>query len=145
MKGDLTMNKRYIRVALSGILASILTALLTSTISLAQTAPPPAMGEETKGQPAIPETSTDAVTDEAGVNSSNEAGKDVDEEKQSVFGTATIKESRRESGQVYRIELEHSAGAKQVIEENDSDGSIESTNTDIDDTPNLPKWTLGSW
>lgn len=61
------------------------------------------------------------------------------------LGSATVKESRRENGQVYKIELKHSAGAKQTIEKNDSDGSIKSKGKGIDDTPNLAKWTLGSW
>jgi hypothetical protein len=31
------------------------------------------------------------------------------------------------------------------MEETGSDGKIESTNNDIEETPNLPKWKLGSW
>ena len=143
MKGDLAMNTHYLSVTFCILMA----LLLINNVSLAQTAPPPTMGEETKGKPAIPETGpADIVNDNT--DSDNNEGENTaekDSDNLSVFGTATITESRRESGQVYRIELEHSGGAKQVMEENDSDGSIESTRTDIDDTPNLPKWTLGSW
>lgn len=70
---------------------------------------------------------------------------DGDSAVDAVLGNAEITESRRENGQRYRIELDHSGGAKQYIEENDSDGKIESTDNDIEETPNLPKWKLGSW
>jgi hypothetical protein len=131
------MNIRILKTAFIAILLQ----LPIVTISLAQTAPPPNLGEETKGKPAIAETND---VQQSTKQESNDTAQAVDANV-SRFGTATVTESRRESGQVYRIELEHSAGAKQIIEENDSDGSIESTKTDIDDTPNLPKWTLGSW
>jgi len=110
-----------------------------------QTAPPPSIGQETKGKPAIPETEKiskrSLVTGEADAD---------DEEKPStlsdnLLGTAKIIESRRESGQVYRIELEHSSGSKQIIEENDSDGQLTNDDNGLDDTPNLSKWRIGSW
>ena len=63
----------------------------------------------------------------------------------SLLGTAKIIESRRESGQIYRIEFEHSFGSKQIIEENDSDGQLASDDNGLDDTPTLSKWRLGSW
>ena len=110
----------------------------------AQTAPPPTLGENTKGEPAIVEEEQSSGTN-AVDEVTNQVEQAQEETQTSPFGTATIKESKRESGQVYRVELEHSAGAKQIIEENDSDGSLESTSKDIDDTPNLPKWKLGSW
>lgn len=107
---------------------------------------PPAMGEETKGTPAMPE----GQTEEAAEPVEQPQQQTSEEEDQntsalSALGTATITESRRESGQIYRIELEHSLGSKQYIEELDSDGKIESTSNDIEETPNLPKWRIGSW
>lgn len=115
---------------------------LALSTAIAQTAPPPTFGESTKGEPAMPETKQDQ-------SDSNAQSAPTDDESEALsnnlLGEATIKESRRESGQVYRIELEHSSGSKQYIEENDSDGQIESNGIDLEDTPNLPKWKLGSW
>lgn len=112
----------------------------------AQTAPPPTFGENTKGEPAIPEENSIVEKTDKPHPQSNIKDKEKSTSMANNFlGEATIKESRRESGQVYRIELQHSAGSKQVIEENDSDGNIESNGIDLEDTPNLPKWKLGSW
>lgn len=112
----------------------------------AQTAPPPSFGQETKGKPAIPEgkriTSEDKNIESLSAKEQADASNSL---STNLLGKATITESRRESGQVYRIELEHSSGSKQYIEENDSDGELDSDGMDFDDTPNLPKWKLGSW
>lgn len=120
----------------------LLSFSLALSTAIAQTAPPPTFGESTKGEPAMPETKPDQ-------SDSNAQSASTDDESEALsnnlLGEATIKESRRESGQVYRIELEHSSGSKQYIEENDSDGQIESNGIDLEDTPNLPKWKLGSW
>lgn len=113
----------------------------STTIAQAQTAPPPSLGQDTKGEPAVEEPEAQSET-ALGTSATEEPEPQA---STSPFGTATVTESRRESGQVYLIELEHSSGAKQYIEENDSDGNIESEATDIEDTPNLPKWRLGSW
>ncbi|MEM7358008.1 MAG: DUF2782 domain-containing protein [Pseudomonadota bacterium] len=103
---------------------------------------PPELGQETKGTPAVEEQSAA----EQAITAKRENQQEEEEEvSNSIFGTATVTESKRESGQVYLIELEHSAGTKQYIEETDSDGKIESTSNDIEETPNLPKWKLGSW
>lgn len=134
------MYNRYLKTAIGASLAILLQVSFV-TVSAAQTAPPPNLGEETKGKPAIVDTNSDESQAEKSISKTEASA----EEKVSAFGTATVTESRRESGQLYRIELEHSAGAKQVIEENDSDGNIENTESGIDDTPNLPKWKLGSW
>ena len=112
--------------------------LFLSFHSYAQTSPPPSLGEDTKGEPAVDERTplgSDDVSDQDQKVSVSD----------SLLGTAKIKESKRENGQRYLIELEHSTGSKQYIEENDSDGKIESTSNDIEETPNLPKWKLGSW
>lgn len=145
LNAKLSFNRKTntANIATIGLLSLLL--LGASPLSQAQTAPPPSIGEETKGEPAIAESQINVQsqnTEETSKVSKEEQAKVV---KVSPLGSATIKESRRESGQVYRIELEHSGGAKQIIEENDSDGSLESTNNGIDDTPNLPKWTLGTW
>jgi hypothetical protein len=107
------------------------------------------MGQETKGTPAIAELptavespSSPTIESQDGAETTKKiGGSRID----SVLGNATIKESKRETGQVYLIELEHSSGSKQYIEETDSDGKIESTSNDIEETPNLPKWKIGSW
>ena len=120
---------------------------MSSAIS-AQTAPPPVFGEETKGTPAIPETATQAQIEPTNGVAAPDAASDEKTPKSltdTLLGEATITESRRESGQVYMIELEHSSGSKQYIEENDSDGELSSDDNDLDDTPNLSKWKLGSW
>ena len=62
-----------------------------------------------------------------------------------LFGKATITERKRENGQVYAIEIQHSKGNKQYIEDNDSDGLTDGKTKDIDETPNIAKWRLGSW
>jgi len=123
-----------------------------STISIcinvqAQTQAPPALGQDTKGQPATLDSN-----ENANITANTPAATDASQEQateeavsNAPFGTTKIKESRRESGQVYLIELEHSSGIKQYIEETDSDGNIGSEATDIENTPNLPKWKLGSW
>ena len=119
-------------------------SLLQVKASLAQdTISPPAIGQETKGTPAVDETAPSTQIGEGqneGVDKESNNGA-----SDSIFGNATITESRRESGQLYMIELEHSAGSKQYIEETGSDTKIESTSNDIEETPNLPKWKIGSW
>lgn len=110
--------------------------LLVCTPVLAQsTAAPPALGQETKGEPALPEQTTD----------SDDPQEQAASGPLRALGKTRITESRRDSGQVYEIQLHHSMGSKQYIEEHDSDGKIESTNNDIEETPNLPKWKIGSW
>lgn len=123
--------------------AALIGLTLGSQVSVAQaqTAPPPTLGQDTKGEPAVEEP--EAKTETAEPTSPSEEADAAP--NASPFGSATVTESRRESGQVYLIELEHSSGAKQYIEENDSDGNIESQASDIEDTPNIPKWRLGSW
>lgn len=131
---------------LSRLRISCIGLALSSTLSIAawaQTSPPPSLGEETKGTPAYDENAPlDTITSDD--QDKNEA-RNEDSVADSLFGTAQVTESRRENGQRYLIELEHSTGSKQYIEENDSDGKIESTSNDIEETPNLPKWKLGSW
>lgn len=116
----------------------LVSGVMLSLQSNAQTSPPPSMGEETKGAPAVDERAPIASSDKT----DKAKPKSVSD---SVLGTAKVKESKRENGQRYLIELEHSTGAKQYIEEIDSDGKIESTSNDIEETPNLPKWKIGSW
>ena len=127
------------------------TALLTASSVNAQTAPPPAFGEETKGKPAISETNAEEDSAKTAKSAESSSSQDTDNEDgqqsfaDNLLGEATITESRRENGQVYLIELEHSSGSKQYIEENDSDGKLSADGNDLEDEPNLPKWKLGSW
>jgi hypothetical protein len=142
------MNTRLFKTKLTTIAAALLLLGAASSFTIlshAQTAPPPTLGENTKGQPAVTEEVTSPEEAKAKIAKQTDSQQSEAQKTASPLGSATIKESRRESGQVYRVELEHSSGAKQIIEETDSDGSLENTNKGIDDTPNLPKWTLGSW
>ena len=116
---------------------------------------PPSLGQNTQGEPAV-------LNEEEAISSSEVLNETIDpstitneleaeDQNQSsrsplrLLGTTKINELRRENGQIYRIEFEHSSGSKQVIEEFDSDGKIQSKSNDIEETPNLPKWRLGSW
>ncbi len=129
----------------SSLLGLLAASLLIGTNSQAQTAPPPAFGENTKGTPAVPEVETQTQTKEGAKTAEGDDEKKPQSFANALLGEATITESRRENGQVYRIELEHSSGSKQYIEENDSDGQLTKDSVDLEDTPNLPKWKLGSW
>jgi len=96
-------------------------------------AAPPALGSQTKGTPAVVE----APSKKSVVQAPSE---------DATSPSSAITEYRYESGQVYRIELDNTIGGKQYIEETNSDGQLlGDKNTDIEDTPNLPKWKLGSW
>ncbi|WP_189400411.1 DUF2782 domain-containing protein [Arenicella chitinivorans] len=135
--------------SLSVLLLAAGVSMATAPVQLshAETAPPPTLGQDTKGEPATAEQIAEAEANEQAQPQNDSAVTDGKEQKKSgrLFGTTKIKESRRESGQVYQIEIQHSAGPNQYIEETDSDGNIESEPTDIEDTPNLPKWRIGSW
>ena len=121
---------------------------MIASVGLAQTAPPPSLGEETKGVPAIEDLVIEdqaAAAQETTSEEVTEAENSDDEKKPSFFGKTTIVETKRENGQVSSIELKHSNAPPQYIEETDSDGNIKIESNDLEDTPNLPKWKLGSW
>jgi len=104
-----------------------------------ETLGPPTLGEETKGKPAVDEAQT-------AKQATQEAEKSVEStQTEDPLGTATVTEHKRESGQVYLIELEHSLGAKQYLYENDSDGQIGSSIEDNESIKEIPKWKIGSW
>ena len=131
-------------------LCLLLSNLVVCNVAFAQSViTPPTIGQETKGAPAIAEVpAADSASSDKSTTSS--ADKDPEQDSQAkgidkLLGKATITESKRDSGQRYLIELKHSAGTKQYIEETDSDGKIESTSNDIEETPNLAKWKIGSW
>jgi hypothetical protein len=141
---ECAMNMSLSDLTKISILPMAICAVLFVGASHAQTAPPPTLGEETKGTPAIEEQS--AQSNAAHSKTTSKAkDKKPEGKKNSVLGTSTVVESRRESGQVYSIELQHSNAPTQYIEETDSDGNIESTSNDLEETPNLPKWKIGSW
>ena len=120
---------------------ALLSGLLATNASFAQTAPPPNLGDETKGKPAIEENSSETAS-----STDSQTGSDSSEEESTGgISRATVVESRRENGQVYSIELQHSKAPNQYIDETDSDGNIEFKSNDLEETPNLPKWKLGSW
>lgn len=121
--------------------------LVFGTVAFAQSAiAPPTIGQETKGTPAIAEgpPAYSASSDKGSNDKDSKQGRQT-RGIDSLLGKATITESKRDSGQRYLIELEHSSGTKQYIQETDSDGKIESTSNDIEETPNLAKWKIGSW
>ena len=126
----------------SALILVFLTTLFLTTNARAQT-PPPSIGEETKGTPAFEETAPLPKTENTATENTEETSEQ--DEGTPFLGTAKITELRRENGQVYEIELDHSLGGKQYIHESDSDGKIESKSDDIEEAPNLPKWKLGSW
>ena len=97
---------------------------------------PPGLDEETAGEPA-----------EVIIEKQTEQSENAQESTRlpSLLGESEVTELRRQSGQVYRIELKHASGSRQVVEETDSDGVIETTPNDLEETPNLPKWRIGSW
>jgi len=136
MKPTLSTSTRKSITPFAQHLASalfIVTAVLSGN-SFAQTAPPPNFGDETKGEPAIEETTQASSTDTASPEADATA-----EQVEGGISRATVVESRRESGQVYSIELQHSKAPNQYIEETDSDGNIEFQSNDQDEVPNLPK------
>ena len=98
---------------------------LVSAFSLAhaQTAPPPELGEATKGRPAIAETP--AVKPHA--SQTEDSNTQAKSQSKTVFSNATVTEHKRENGQVYLIEIDHPLGGKQYLYENDSDGKIGSS------------------
>ena len=107
---------------------------------------PPSLGQQTQGE-AVAESPASAPSTIS--PKPNDTAQIIDDKPQGVasqlLGTTQISELRRENGRVYRIELEHSSGSKQTIDEFSSDGKFESTDNDIEDAPSLAKWTLGSW
>lgn len=130
-------------------------SMLFSSLAFAQT-PPPTLGQETKGLPADLEEATNSQTplsETEGERLEQEASLQTESDNEqkpnnidSLLGTATVTESKRQNGQRYRIELEHSLGGKQYLEENDSDGKLEpSGNEENEKNTNIPKWRLGSW
>ena len=105
----MTNRQKTPRIGLT--IAATLFIASVSTAVFAQTAPPPTLGQDTKGVPAIEETAT--KTSNTSENKASVAENQDSASKQnstSLLGSATIKESRRENGQVYLIELEHSSG-----------------------------------
>ncbi|MFT6032028.1 MAG: hypothetical protein ACI854_000555 [Arenicella sp.] len=120
-----------------------ISSMLFVSAGQAQTASPPQLGEETKGTPAIEEQTAKVETPVA--KTATSIDEKLSTKKTSLLGTSTIIESRRESGQIYSIELQHSNAPTQYIQETDSDGNIEFESNDLEETPNLPKWKIGSW
>lgn len=142
----LSLNRAPNRAA--SLLLFVLASMLFAATTSAQQAPPQ-LGQETKGTPAVDENAAvdkaDPKVDMPKINDTEKGEAAKTSGIDSLLGEAKVKESKRENGQVYLIELEHSSGTKQYIEETDSDGKIESTSNDIEETPNLPKWKIGSW
>lgn len=120
---------------------SVTSALLLSPLCVfaQDVLAPPSIGQETKGEPTVIEqqVTTDLPSDEVNQQDS-EQSPDL-----GLLGKTEINEQRRESGQVYRIELKHSSGSTQYIDQ-DTDGDLDNDDG-IEEAPNLAKWRLGSW
>ena len=148
-KLNITQRDFSLDLSLVGLTASSVLAVTLFCLSFSAhaqtTIAPPALGEDTKGTPAyeeskpLPKKQTPAIEAKALPSENDE------EVQQDILGTASITESRRENGQVYEVEIDHSLGGKQYFEKNGSDDSLETTPQDLEDTPNLPKWKLGTW
>jgi len=116
--------------------------------SVAQVAPPPGLGEETKGTPAIlgdEESAKPINEDTASITIKSSDPQEQKSIADNLLGTAKVKELRRENGQLYRIELEHSSGSKQVLEDSDSDGNFGDDDNSLGNVPKVAKWRIGSW
>lgn len=123
-------------------LLALVSTLLVNVASHAEALGPPTLGEKTKGTPAVAEVEVKkASADDA---SAAETAT-TDTTTKSVFGSTTVTEHKRESGQRYLIELDNSLSGKQYLYENDSDGQIGSSVEDNDSIGDIPKWKLGSW
>ena len=128
-----------LRPTLFSVALCVFSGVFYST-SHAETLSPPTLGEETKGKPAIAEPIAVSAEEQAAQNKANEVVETV-----SPFGKSTITEHKRESGQVYLIEIDNSLSGKQYLYENDSDGQIGSSVEDNESIKEIPKWKLGSW
>ena len=126
----------FIKIAILTILSSFICSF---SYAEDEALAPPTLGEETKGTPAVAESRV--LPEEENL----EEGEEKTTENQSPLGYATITEQKRESGQIYLIELEHSLGGKQYLYENDSDGQIGSSVEEDESLTEIPKWKLGSW
>jgi len=144
------MNVFYAKPLISATVIFFVSGMATAVLVIGSPAHaqsgPPTIGQETKGTPAydeeapLPETTQTAPADQVETQEPEDQTGPL-----SILGSTKITESRRENGQIYEVELEHSSGSKQYIQETDSDGKIESKSNDLEETPNLPKWKLGSW
>ena len=146
MTSQLSSSQLSTSQRLAIIVVSIL--FISNQSSVAQVAPPPGLGEETKGTPAI--LDNQKSTTPVNQDRSSSANKPGDSKEQKSFadnllGTAKVTELRRENGQLYRIELEHSSGSKQVLEDNDSDGNFGDDDNSLGNAPKVAKWRIGSW
>ena len=62
-----------------------------------------------------------------------------------LLGTTRVTEIRRDNGTPFLIELEHSSGTKQYIQDNDADGLSGSAAQDIEKPAAISSWQIGSW
>ena len=150
---NLTNLKSITAIHPSTSIKALLLTVVVSTIATANAQTqaetdalgPPSLGEQTKGKPAIEEvTPQQAQAIDPTQTVDNEKAKPTSA-FDATFGTTKVTEHKRESGQVYLIELENSLGSKQYLYENDSDGKIGSTVEDRESITEIPKWKLGSW
>ncbi len=124
------------------IISSLL--LITSlSLSAQEAIAPPSIGQQTQGeQTNLSEPTSNSIdADEEAIQNEDTTNSNFTD----LLGTTEIIELRGENGQVYAIELEHSNGSKQYIERDYSNGQIDSKPNNLEETPNLAKWRLGSW
>lgn len=121
---------------------SILLVMLPVSLFAQDVIAPPSLGQKTQGEPANVSLSTESTQNS---DEPTPTTNEPDNDSTSLLGTTQISELRRENGQVYRIKLEHSSGSKQYLDADPADGKINTKSRDIEETPNLAKWRLGSW
>ena len=145
-----------LRTSVAALLVAASPATLAQSDDFDVSAPPKVTATKAYELPATSETSNVSPqttnSSDAKARSSAEAGTTTSTDvaqptsgADSLFGKAKITELKRENGQTYSIEIQHSQGAKQYIEDSDADGLTDGKTKDIDETPNIAKWRIGSW
>ena len=130
------MKPNYLKTMVALTIGAVLFLPLLTTAQEAVS--PPSLGQETKGTP------TDLTAQDSSSDDDSDQQESIKQTHQ-AYGNTDVTEYRRENGQVYRMELEHSENNKQYIEDTSSKGNLGSTDNGIEETPNLPKLKLGSW
>jgi len=134
------LNTKFLIKLLLSITIISSCSMVSAQNSSADALAPPSLGEQTKGTPAVPEIPTEDAN-----NATENVTQTTLPEVIPGLGSTTVTEHKRESGQVYLIELDNTIGGKQYLYENDSDGQIGSSVEDSESIKDIPKWKLGSW
>ena len=136
-----------LRTSVAALLVAASPATLAQSDDFDVSAPPKVTATKAYELPATSETSnvSPQTTNSGDAKASSSEVAQPTSGADSLFGKAKITELKRENGQTYSIEIQHSQGAKQYIEDSDADGLTDGKTKDIDETPNIAKWRIGSW